>query len=150
MKKIIIAIDQNKSADKVISVGYEIAQKLNAEIILLHVINEAAYYAADYSPLTGFEGAYSEATAELINDIEKGASAFLDNLQRKINDPLVKTALRQGDSAEAIVEFATEQQADLIVMGTHRHHGIENVFLPDVAVHVLKHASTPLLTVPTG
>ena len=57
MKKILIALDYEPSAEKIAETGYAIATALNAEVILLHVVAEPAYYSSmEYSPIMGFSG----------------------------------------------------------------------------------------------
>lgn len=149
MKNVIIALDQNTSAEAVAALGYAIAKGMNASVTLVHVLYDAAYYAANYSPLNELKGIYTEVTVEMIDEIKKEAEKFLESARAALQDNTVKTVLLEGDIETSILEFATDQQADLIVMGSHRHHGLGNLFLPDVAVHILKHTKIPLLAVPT-
>ena len=39
--------------------------------------------------------------------------------------------------------------ADLIILGTHSRSGLENLFMGNVAVEVVKHAKIPVLIIPT-
>ena len=57
MKKVLIAIDYDPSAEKVAEAGYAMAMAMSADIVLLHVIAEPAYYSTmEYSPIMGFTG----------------------------------------------------------------------------------------------
>ena len=54
LKKVLIALDYDKSAQKVAAAGYEMAKAMNAEVVLLHVISDPVYYASvEYSPIMG-------------------------------------------------------------------------------------------------
>lgn len=44
IKKVLITLDYNQSAQKVAEVGYEIAHSMGAEISLLHVLVDPIYY----------------------------------------------------------------------------------------------------------
>jgi nucleotide-binding universal stress UspA family protein len=59
----------------------------------------------------------------------------------------VRHRLLFGNAADAIVEAAAEEKADLIVMGTHGRGGLSRVLLGSVAEHVLRKAACPVLTV---
>ena len=46
MKKILVTLDYDPSAQKVAEIGYKLGKAMNAEIILLHVIEDAVYYSS--------------------------------------------------------------------------------------------------------
>jgi nucleotide-binding universal stress UspA family protein len=46
MKKVLIALDYNPTAQKVAEVGFSMAKAMNAEITLLHVIADPVYYSS--------------------------------------------------------------------------------------------------------
>ena len=57
MKKVLIALDYDPTAQKVAETGNLLAGSMNAEVILLHVISDPVYYSSmDYSPIMGFSG----------------------------------------------------------------------------------------------
>ena len=66
MKKICIAIDTSPSAEKVAKLGYEYAQALNAEVVLLHVIYDVEMYQYDYDPIMGYEGFFIQQDIKLV------------------------------------------------------------------------------------
>lgn len=56
MKKILIALDYDPTAQKITAAGYELAKAMNAQSILLHVTSYATYYSSlNYSPIIGFD-----------------------------------------------------------------------------------------------
>lgn len=56
MKKILIALDYDPSAQKIVEEGYALAKSINAQVILLHTISDAAYYSSlNYSPIIGYD-----------------------------------------------------------------------------------------------
>jgi len=52
-----------------------------------------------------------------------------------------------GHAAEVITKLADEQDADLVVMGSHGHSSIANLVLGSVATKVLAACKTPVLLV---
>jgi nucleotide-binding universal stress UspA family protein len=58
---------------------------------------------------------------------------------------LLKAQTRR--EADVIVDFARDNHADLIVMGTHGRTGLERLLLGSVAEGVAHHAPVPLLLV---
>ncbi|MDD4972295.1 MAG: universal stress protein, partial [Paludibacter sp.] len=55
MKKVLIALDFDPTAQKVAEVGFSLAKSLGAEIVLLHVIVDPIYYSSIESfPIIGY------------------------------------------------------------------------------------------------
>jgi nucleotide-binding universal stress UspA family protein len=65
--------------------------------------------------------------------------------QRKV--PSVRTVLRQGDPATAILNIASEEQADLIVMGRRGLGDLAGLLLGSVSHNVTQLAECACLTV---
>ena len=60
----------------------------------------------------------------------------------------VDVVAEAGDPATTIVEQASAQRADLVVMTTHGRSGFDRLLLGSVTEHVLRRAPCPVLTVP--
>jgi nucleotide-binding universal stress UspA family protein len=58
-----------------------------------------------------------------------------------------RAVLRTGAPYQEIVALATDERADLIVIGTHGRGGINRVLLGSVADRVVRLAPCPVLTV---
>ena len=52
-----------------------------------------------------------------------------------------------GKPADEILEFAADKAADLIVIGTHGHAGLERMLLGSVAEKVVRYARCPVVCV---
>jgi nucleotide-binding universal stress UspA family protein len=53
--------------------------------------------------------------------------------------------LSQDPPADAVLQTARSEQADLIVLATHNRHGVDRLMHGSVAHTVLKHAEAPML-----
>jgi len=149
MKKICIALDTSPSAEKIAELGYSYAKALNAEVILLHVVNDPVYYTMNYDPIMGYDGFLTTDAVGLVENHKKEAARFLESSVNHLQNKTIEIKVLEGDPADAILEFATSWNADLIVMGTHSHSGLENLFMGNVAVEVVKHAKIPVLIIPS-
>lgn len=149
MKKILIAIDYNPLAEKVAEAGYAIAKAMQAEITLVHVITEPAYYALGYSPIMGYQGGYTTGAIAVVEDIKKEARNYLNAVARHLGETNISTVVLEGQTDDTILQYGDTWNADLIVIGSHRHKGLDKLLLPDVAVHILKHSKIPLFIIPT-
>jgi len=152
MKQVLIALDYDPTAQKVAEVGYSFAKTLNAEITLLHVINDPVlYYSKEYNPIIGFSG-YLEAgrfQQESNEGIIAASQYFLDMTKRHLGDESIKTLVKDGDFADEILEAAKKLKIDVIVLGSHSKKWLENIVMGSVTEKVLHHTSIPLFIVPT-
>jgi len=152
MKKVLITLDYDPTAQKIAEEGYALAKAMGAEVILLHVISDPVYYAdTNYDPIMGFDGYMGEGPDELLmEDALKNASKkFLEKSRNHLGDDHIKTIVREGDFADSILEVAGEIPADLIVMGSHSRKWLENILMGSVTEKVLRHTDVPLFIIPT-
>lgn len=95
------------------------------EILAVHV----------YEPLQGSASAYvSEA------DVAKAVKAAELALADRVKDALdVTTVLLKGHSGRAITDYAVDNKADCIVVGSHQP-GLRDYFLGSTAARIVRHA----------
>jgi len=152
IKKVLIALDYDPTAQKVAEQGYSLAKTMGAQVILLHVVTDPNYYTtSDYSPIMGFGGfmdvaQFQPGTAE---GLKLASQHFLDKTKRHLNDETIQTSVKEGEIANSILKTAKDLHADIIVLGSHSRKWLENIVLGSVAEHVLNHAQIPLFIIPT-
>jgi nucleotide-binding universal stress UspA family protein len=152
MRKVVIALDYNPTAQKIAEVGFLMAKAMNAEVILLHIISDMVYYSsAEYSPIMGFNGFMETGQFQLnnVDALKKAALHFLDKTRHHLGDLTIQTLVEEGDYAESILKTAKSMHADVIVMGSHSRKWLENIVMGSVTEKVLHHTSIPLFIVPT-
>jgi nucleotide-binding universal stress UspA family protein len=89
---------------------------------------------------------------ELVKTIERSKQAARQHLDRYVREHLgeageAETMVAESLPVPAIVNAAQEQNADLIVMGTHGRSGVSRVMLGSVTERVLRETDRPVLTV---
>lgn len=152
MKKILVALDYDPSAQKVAERGYDLAKALNAQTILLHVTSDSTYYSSlNFSPIMGFEGFSNSyiVQADADEEVHKAAQTFLDKSKLYLGDEKIQTVVKNGGYGEAILSTAKELNVDIIVMGTHSRRGLEKILVGSVAEKVLQQTSIPVFIIPT-
>ncbi len=149
MKKVLIGIDYNPKSEIVAEKGYELAKKLDAEVCLIHVLADVSYYGVNYPTFMGYEG-YNEMQVDLnvISELRKVAEDYLKTAAEHLDDPRVRTHLAEGPTSSAILDYAKEWNADMIVMGTHSHSVLEKVLMGTTASRVLEKAKIPVYFIP--
>jgi nucleotide-binding universal stress UspA family protein len=152
MKKVLIALDYDPTAQKVAETGFTLAKAMDAEVILLHVMTDPTYYSStEYSPIMGFTGYLDAGPIELesIDGLKKASQHYLDKTKHHLGDESIQTILKEGDFADSILEVAKAKHADVIVMGSHSRKWLENIVLGSVTEKVLHHTTIPLFIIPT-
>jgi nucleotide-binding universal stress UspA family protein len=152
MQKILIAVDYAKAAQKVAEQGYALAKAMNAEIILLHVVEDVQYYSSSsYDPIMGFGGFVNTdfLSHDAMGSIEKGAANFLKKIKVHLQDDSIQTLVVSGNIADSILETAKKEKCQLIVVGTHSRNGLEELLLGSTAHKLLKHSTLPIYIIPT-
>jgi nucleotide-binding universal stress UspA family protein len=149
MKKILIALDYNPSAERIAEIGHELAKAMKATTILLHVVSDSSYYTSfDYSPIMGFGGFSNVVETDSNTELMNRAQLYLDKSKQHLSDEMIQTVVKSGNPGETILKTATGLGADLIVMGTHSRRGVEKLLLGSVAEKVLHHTSLPVFIIP--
>jgi nucleotide-binding universal stress UspA family protein len=151
MKKILIAIDYNPTAQNIAETGYSLAKSMNAEITLLHVVADYTYYSSlDYSPIMGFDSFSNLGMlqTDTVTELQSAAEEYLKKIKTHLGDPAIKTIVKDGDSGGAIIDAAKELNADVIVMGSHSRRGLEKILMGSVAEKVLRNSHIPLFIIP--
>lgn len=152
MKKVLIALDYDPTAQQIAEKGYTLARSMGSEVILLHVISDPMYYAArEYSPIMGFEGYMGVGPDELEVEmvLREASIRFLEKSKHHLGDDKIRILVKEGDFADSILEAAGEVHADLIVMGSHSRKWLENIVMGSVTQKVLHHTTIPLFIIPT-
>jgi nucleotide-binding universal stress UspA family protein len=150
MKKVLVALDYNPSAEQIAEKANELAQSMNAELCLVHVVADASYYAVDYSPIMGFGGFNTANNIEMVDELKKQAEHFLTAAAKHLGSNNIKTMVLEGDTASAILDYADEYNADVIVLGSHSLSAIDTLLLGNVAAKILKQTKKPLYIVPSS
>lgn len=142
IKKVLIAMDYDETSQKVAEVGFSMAQAMNAETILLHVVSEDLVYYSSYMYMR-------ELQVDIMADLKKSTQKFLDKSKKHLGDESIKTLLKEGPIAETILNTAKELDVDIIVIGSHSRKWLENIIMGSQAADVLKKTTIPLFIVPT-
>jgi nucleotide-binding universal stress UspA family protein len=149
MKKILVPTDFSKPAQIAVDVAADIAKKSNAEVILLHVIEEASSTSFN---IVGEVSADSAAdwddkifTMKLIERAKKQMAKIVEDT--KAAGVKVRQELRMGTPFHGMRAIITEQKVDLVVMGTAGHSKLEEMIIGSNTEKVVRHSNCPVLTV---
>ena len=140
IKKILVPIDFSDYSKKALQYTVKLAKSFNAELFLVYVI-EPMVYPADLSM-----GQMVIPQSE-VNLSEKANSELEELATNEIGDSLKYNILiKTGKPFMEIIETATEVDADLIIIATHGHTGVEHLLFGSTSEKVVRKAPCPVLT----
>lgn len=140
INKVLVPIDFSDYSKSSLKYAVNFAKHFKASLILVYVI-EPIVYPPDFSmgqiaiPSPGLE-------------MDKRAKEELDKLadQEIPEDLTVKKIIKTGKPFVEIIETAAEENADLIIIATHGHSGVEHILFGSTAEKVVRKAPCPVLT----
>ena len=148
MKKIILAVGYNPMVEKLADTGIAFARAWDAELCVVHVIADVSYSAMEYSPLAGFEGFSPDCAFKNLAEQEEDANRFLRAIVNYLGEgDRIHTKVLQGQPGDAIIDFATEYGADLVMIGAHQKR-ILGLTSGDTVAKLLKQTKIPVVVVP--
>ena len=146
IKKILVPLDGSKLAEKALPYAESFAQKYEAELILVWVLQHPIMVPMDY-------GGAVIPIDTMMAQAENEANDYLRKLQakfRKQNISTRVTVLKSHAVAEAIIDMADQEEVDMIVKTTHGRTGPSRWIFGNVAAKVLQRASCPIFLVRVG
>lgn len=123
---ILVPVSFDTSRDT--SASLKLAQLLatpDAQVTLLHVVEHIPAYAASYLP------------SELMVKTQERLKAELDQMARAL--PNARGVLIEGHAARSILDWAEENNPDLIIVASHRPE-MQDLLLGSTAAKVVRHA----------
>jgi nucleotide-binding universal stress UspA family protein len=141
--RIVVPTDFSECAEVAWALAKRVAGSVGSELVLAHILVEPIVY-GDPSLATDTTWQLFEQGRKWVEDeLEKWASAA------RAQGMTVRTIVRTGSANEEIVNLATDEGAELIIMGTHGRTGLNRMLLGSVADRVIRLARCPVLTVRT-
>lgn len=143
--KILAPTDFSDDSKHALTYVVELAQKFNAEVIVVHVDQPLApVMIGDLSP-----GLDMGTVNRIAEEQRLAALKELDQVTARLREAGLKSRslMRVGAPFLEIINTAQSEGADLIVMGTHGRSGLAHVLMGSVAERVVNKAHCPVLTV---
>ena len=141
LRKVLVPTDFSESARHALTYGISFAREYEAELTLLHVVeNLTVGYASDLFPVP---------MAEVFQEISGYAKTELAKLGEEVRkkDVAVAEQVVQGKPSAEIIRFARETEVDMIVLGTHGKGVLDQALFGSTTERVVRRAPCPVLTV---
>jgi nucleotide-binding universal stress UspA family protein len=141
LRKVLVPTDFSDSARHAFSYGLSFAAEYEAELVLLHVVeNLTVGYASDLFPVP---------MAEVFQEISGYAKTELSKLAEDARKRGVSVSelVVQGKPSAEIIRHAAESEVDMIVLGTHGKGMLDQALFGSTTERVVRRAPCPVLTV---
>ncbi len=136
IKKILCPIDFSETSRAALEYAQTFVEFFNAELTLLHVVPSMAEAYTALMP--DFPICGTETEKDVMEDFNEFTHDWSGNVEKVI---------RPGTAYLEIIDFAKEQQYDLIVQGSKGHSKFERLLLGVTGEKVIRKAQCPVLTV---
>ena len=142
LKRIVAPTDFSEPSMEGLRNAIELAEKFDAELIILYIIEPPVWSGLAYSP-TGYN------PPDITESLREEAMKNMEKLRSKMIPEHVSCRLLtlEGKPADQIVRLSDEQSANIIVIATHGYSGFHRFVFGSVTERVVRTASCPVLTI---
>lgn len=147
LSKILVPMDGSEPSFHAAIIASNIAKKFNSEIIVLYVVVSPSSY--EYANLTGL------VTPKQIDMIIQNAKDEAKNWFNKVENIVkegnanakltMKVLVTEIALYGEIIQYAEQENVDLIVIGTRGRSGMKKLLLGSTASGILRNATCPVL-----
>ena len=139
MKKIIVPVDFSEYSEFALETAAALAKQHQAELIVMHMLEMSESIISSSSDKRGEENAFMLIVAN------KKFEAFLD--KPYLEDVNVTALVKYHKVLKEVAKVASEESADIIVMGSRGHSDHDGIFTGSNTEKVVRYSETPVLVV---
>jgi len=139
-KRIVVAYDGSDQAIKALNTAIELAKAFNSKLDVVEVVDTAALLGMGFAPIP----------SDVIAQVYNKAQNDVEQAKKKAQEAGVKDVTSQvleGDPATSIIEYASKNGADLIVIGSRGLSTFKRLVLGSVSSKVVQESRIPVLVV---
>ena len=146
MKTLVVPTDFSSVSVNAMNYAVDMAQAINAGIVLLHVYNvPVSYTDAPVSPVSTIS----------IEEVKRTSEERLEEMKRNITRITsgqleVFTEARLGDAIDELDELCKSVQPLAVIMGSHGSTGFERLIMGSTTLTAIRHLKYPVIVVPPG
>ncbi len=139
LKKILVPVDFSPHSEYALEVAAQLARAIKAEMTVLHMLGLSESF------LSGSEAAGAAEARYFLDLARKRFQTFLDKPYLK--DIPISEIVQNYKIFEEVGQVAMEQQAGLIVMGSHGTGGMSEIFVGSNTEKVVRSSECPVLVI---
>ncbi len=139
---IVIAVGAADEPEALLEFAVTAATERKVPLRLVHVWDLPSIYSWDVTTMAGVEQEWDDKA-------QREWDAVADQWRLKYPDLVIEVDLRRGHAVDGVIKAAEQCDAQLLVVGSRRHHRMTSMLLGSVARGVLHHATCPIAVVHT-
>lgn len=140
--KILVAIDESNMKNKILEATLSVVSNKNSHVTLINVSKENITMGLTYIPEDYLE--------EVLEELEKASIDILKKAKSQLISAegiSIRTVHLKGDPAHQILEYAKEDEQELIIIGSRGLSGMKEMMLGSVSHKVSQLSQCPVLIV---
>ena len=139
--QILVPLDGSELAEMALPHAESLARKYDTTLVLLSIVTPPTITSRGAKAMELFE--------EKINTLMQDADEYLDKLKRKLAEKKIKTEIytKLGPVVKSILEFADNDDVDLVIIASHGRSGLGRFFFGSVAAGILNRVGQPLMVI---
>lgn len=139
-RRILIATDGSEAANEAAAFGMEMVGCSGAKIYAIYVIDTTPYRSVSLDKI------WSKETLDEFERAGHEATSYVERIGKAAGVEVESRVLR-GHPVEKIINFAEDNNIDMIIIGSLGKGGYERFVLGSVSEKVVSHAKVPVLVV---
>ena len=140
VKNVLFATDFSATSEAALPYATSICRKFGSKLHLAHVLSDTSVLM-----LTG--GVDYVSLSTIYEDTQNEAKEKLREIAERCDGIAHREYVRHGRVSKNLESLVSQNDIDLIVLGTHGRTGLGKLLLGSVAEDILRHAFCPVLTV---
>ncbi|WP_297328793.1 universal stress protein [uncultured Bacteroides sp.] len=152
--KVLIPVDFSNYSLKACEFGFNFAQNIGAEVILLHVYFTPIYATSlPYGDVFNYQLSDEENVKNILQKVHADLNTLSDKVKEKVaigEFPKVKytCVLREGIPEEEVLRYTKEIRPRIIIMGTRGKNQKDIDLIGSVTAEVIERSRVPVLAIP--
>lgn len=145
VKRIMVAVDFSEFSTKITGYAGHLAEDLDAELVFVNVINQRDIDTINQITIYTDELSVKDYVKGLIED----RTAQMQDLLKETNCSRIpnRFLIKKGVPFAELIETATAEEADMVVMGTKGRGNIAGILFGSQAEKMFRHCPVPLLSI---
>ena len=143
-QKIMVALAFSEYAEGIFGYAAGLAKRLDAELIVVSVINSRDVQAVGTISSMGYEVDSEHYVANIKNERQSQLDGFVK--AHAFPSDKIKTVIRVGDPADELLKTALKESVDMIVMGIKGRTNLEYMFVGSVAEKMFRRSPVPIVS----
>ncbi|MBP1696190.1 MAG: hypothetical protein H6Q41_1378 [Deltaproteobacteria bacterium] len=151
IRKILYATDLSENSAYAFYFAVDFAQKYDANIIILHVVEPISPNVYAYIERAKIVKTIEDNMKQAVEEIKNRLQSFCRRVEGHMGpciELVSKTLVPLGHPAEEILNTADREDCDLVILGTHGKGFLAHTFLGSVSSAVLHRARKPVFIIP--